>query len=85
MFPRTSAPWHLPVQLNLEILPGMVEQGEAGKWGRRWENGMQSEGLPLLLMDAAVRIKERNLGNFFRAKPPSQGQGTVSGSQHHPQ
>lgn len=63
------------------ILPGMVEQGEVGKW----EKGMQSDRLPLLLMGAGVCIKEQNPGNFFRAKPPSKGWGTVCGFQHRPQ
>lgn len=45
MFPGTSAPWHLPVQLNLD--PSRLEEGEVGKWGYRWENGMESEKLLL--------------------------------------
>lgn len=38
------------------ILPGMVEQGGMEKWGCKWENGMESKRLPLLLMDAGVWI-----------------------------
>lgn len=36
------------------ILPGMVEE-EVGKWGCKWENGLDSESLPPLLVSAESR------------------------------
>lgn len=43
-FPGASAPWHLPVRLNLGLSRNDAKrskEGEVGKQGRKWETGTQ--------------------------------------------